>query len=205
MNEKNSYKKQNSLLKFTFFVLFLTIITTIAISSTFAKFASKGVLHDTATVAKWSFKVNGIQVAGKIDDDIEFNIFKTIENEEHLATNDGTIVAPGTTGSFNIELLNDSEVNAEYRVSYSVSNPSNIPIEFSQNGGETWAQYAEDVLNSPDFKPIKMNETQVTPKVQWRWAFSGDNEKDSMLGKQAGTDNVPVVNVRVRVEAYQVD
>ena len=129
-------KNDNRLVKFTAFVLLLTIIAVSLVSGTFAKYTSKANGSDTATVAKWSFNVTDsagttTDVAGTEVKTFTFDIFSTLTNETNVAKTDGTLIAPGTTGSFKFDVENASQVTAKYKVDYTIVNEKNVPLEFT--------------------------------------------------------------------------
>ena len=73
--------KDNRLVKFTAFVLLITIIAICLVSGTFAKYTSEATASATATVAKWSIEVNDTEIAVTGDHDtIEFDLFETIND-----------------------------------------------------------------------------------------------------------------------------
>ena len=65
---------------------------------------------------------------------------------------DGTIIAPGTRGSFDIVIKNDSQVNATYAIDYTVTNTNNIPVKFSVDG-TNWF----DDINYLDVRSVAIN------------------------------------------------
>ena len=132
-------------------LLVAVLLTTCVISGTFAKYISEKSAEDSARVAKWAFEVNGADIAKT---DMVFNLFDTIVDTKTDApetdVKDGgvseEIIAPGTKGSFVINLENKSEVNATYAIAFSVAyakdaedNDMVIPIEYSLTGAaDSW-------------------------------------------------------------------
>ena len=132
--------KDNKMMKFISFVLLITVIALILVAGTYAKYTSTATGSATATVAKWDIK------AGKTGEELSitgsnatvaFNLFDTILDENGTEETDVVAgkIAPGTTGSFELSVKNDSQVNAEYKINFSVGQ-SNIPLEFKVNEGE---------------------------------------------------------------------
>ena len=193
--------KKNVMMRVASALLVAVLMTTCAISGTFAKYTSTQTDSDTARVAKWDIKLNGKSITEAFD----FDLFKTIIDtkdgaaEGDMAPIDGTVIAPGTKGSFDIVLKNDSEVTAEYVIDYTVTNANNIPVVFSLDGS-TW----KSDINELDVKTpvgIAIGATAPTITVYWMWAFEGDNAADTTLGL-AGT---ATITVEAKVTVTQVD
>ena len=182
------------------------MFTMCLVGGTFAKYTSSATGNDNANVAKWDISVNGANIT--TSDTFTFDLFNTVNDtkdnnaETDMAPNGGTIIAPGTRGSFDIVIKNDSQVNATYAIDYTVTNTNNIPVEFSTNGTD-W----KTDINELDVTNVAIGlgaDTTVT--VQWRWRFEADNvtegdNADTNLGK-VGT---ATLEVSAKVTATQVD
>ena len=114
-------KKDNKLVKFTMFVLLITIVAIVLVVGTYAKYTSDASGSSTATVAKWQIKANGTDIT--VDDaTIAFNLFETINDTANTAQETDVkagLIAPGTAGSFNLKVKNESEVTAKYSIDLS--------------------------------------------------------------------------------------
>ena len=183
-------------------LLVITLTFTMCfVSGTFAKYVSSATGTDSATVAKWDIKVNDANIA--TSDVFEFELFKTITDsdlsspEGDMLPNDGSIIAPGTSGKFNIKIKNDSQVNATYAIDYSVENTDNIPVQFSVDGTNWY--FGIDLLDVSNVAIDMGAEKTVT--VYWKWDFYGDDDFDTDLGK-VGT---ATLTVTAKVTATQVD
>lgn len=197
-------KKDNKLVKFTMFVLLITIVVIVLVSGTYAKYTSDASGSATATVAKWQIKANGTDIT--VDDaTIAFNLFETINDTGNTAVETDVInnkIAPGTAGKFDLKIDNLSEVTAEYSIDFVLTNTSNIPIEFSTDG-TTW-KTTLDTINSTSNLTAGTGTDTVT--VQWRWVFNGNDGTDTTLGIVAqATDTAPIVIVKATLTATQVD
>lgn len=204
-------KKDNKLVKFTMFVLLITIVAIVLVSGTYAKYTSEVSGASTATVAKWSITVNGDELATE-NSTVTFDLFETINDTGNTADEtdvaDG-LIAPGTAGSFNLKVKNESEVTAKYAISFVVSE-SDIPLEFSTDNGTTWT----DSITAPAEKTLAVKAAEDTITVQWRWAFNGSDSTnykttqndvtDTTLGIAAQT-TAPTVKVTTTLTATQVD
>ena len=195
--------KKNNMMRIASVLLVAVLLSTCVISGTFAKYTSSATGEDTARVAKWDFKING--ATANSSNTFEFDLFKTINDTKDGATEadinpaDGTIIAPGTKGSFDIVLKNDSEVTAEYTIDYTVTNTANIPVKFSLNGTD-WKDSIDD-LDVKTAKTVAIGATEETITVYWQWAFNGDDAKDTALG----LDGTATLKVEAKVTVTQVD
>ena len=114
-------------------------------------------------------------------------------------------IAPGTTGKFEIaKLINNSDVNAQYKITYSIDNNNNIPLEFSkdQNAADSeWKNLSEFSMN--DFVALAKDSTEgvSTGTIYWRWKFErNDDSADTDIGI-----NTPEVVVTATITVEQVD
>lgn len=193
-------KENNKLVKFTSFVLLVAVVAMILVAGTYAKYTSTASGTDTATVAKWDIKAGKageeVSITGS-NATVSFDLFDTILDTTGNAETDVVAgkIAPGTKGAFELSVKNDSEVNAEYGVKFTVDN-STIPLEFKVNDG-AWTSSLSEVT-----KTVLNMGTSDIAKVEWRWAYetaSGDSA-DTTLGIQ-----VPEINVTASLIVTQVD
>lgn len=188
-------KNNNKLLQFTNVVLLITMFAIILVAGTYAKYTSSASGTDATVVAKWSFKVNGEEIAVEGDaKTVNFGLFDTINDSNGQAETDVKegLIAPGTKGAFEFELKNTSDVTAKYDIKLNVDN-EDIPLEFSFDG-ETWKSDTDDLV-ATDIMTIGATKNVV---VSWRWAFGEDVVTDATLGAQT-------VNIDASITATQVD
>ena len=202
----NNTRKRSSMMVRLVAVLAVTMMFTMCfVGGTFAKYTSSATGTDSATVAKWSFKVGETNIA--TTDTFTFDLFNTIKdsnginNETEMNPVDGSIIAPGTQGSFDLVLKNESQVTAQYAIDYTVTNNNDIPVKFSVDGGSNWTNDLADVAASDSTK-LAANSGTTTIKVQWKWDFNGsDDSFDTALGIGGNA----VLTVKAEVTATQVD
>ena len=201
----NNTRKRSSMMVRLVAVLAVTMMFTMCfVGGTFAKYTSSATGTDSATVAKWSFKVGETDIA--TTDTFAFDLFKTIKDsngtadENDMSPVDGTIIAPGTQGSFDLVLTNASQVTAQYAIDYTVTNNNDIPVKFSVDGGTTWTNDLADVAASDSTK-LAANSGTTTITVQWKWVFDGNDANDTALGSAA----TATLTVAAAVTATQVD
>ena len=201
----NKTKKSSMMVRLVAVLAVTMMFTMCFVGGTFAKYTSSATGTDSATVAKWSFKVGETDIA--TSDTFTFDLFKTVKDtggadEADINPADGSIIAPGTQGSFDLILKNESQVNATYAIDYTVTNTGNIPVEFSVDNGTTWKTTLDDV----EATTLASGATAPTITVQWRWRFEADNvtegdNADTTLGK----DGTATLEVSAKVTATQVD
>lgn len=206
--------KENKILKFTGMAMFVSVIAVVLVSGTYAKYTSSASGSDTATVAKWDIKATGengdlVSITGS-SPSISFDLFNTIYDTDGK-TEEGNVasgkIAPGTTGGFNFSIDNDSEVNAEYTINFTITdnegNTIDLPLEFSINDG-TWG-----TLNNITAQPLSMNDATTdedegleTVNVKWKWAYERTDKdaEDTELGIDASG-----VKVNATLVVSQVD
>lgn len=197
-----SKTRKNSAMVRIVAILAVTMMFTLCfVGGTFAKYTSSSTGTDSATVAKWDIKVNSVNIA--TTDTFTFDLFKTITDsdlssaETDMDPVDGTIIAPGTSGKFDIVIKNDSQVNATYAIDYSVTNTNSIPVQFSVDG-TTW----KTDINELDVTGVAIDmDATTTVTVQWKWIFDGDDVIDTNLGSAA----TATLKVDAKVTATQVD
>ena len=193
--------KKNKSMRLAAVLLVLVLLTTSVIGGTFAKYTGAAEATDSARVAKWDIQLNGQSITKTFNIDLFNTVYDEngTDAEDHIKVADGSIIAPGTAGSFDIDLTNNSEVTAEYTIDYTVSNPANIPVKFSLDGTD-WKDSIDDLdVTTPE--TIAIGETESTITVYWQWVFNGDDNVDTALGLK-GT-NAIIVSAKVTVD--QVD
>ncbi|MBR6689454.1 MAG: SGNH/GDSL hydrolase family protein [Clostridia bacterium] len=195
-------KNKLNLLRVINVVLLITMVATILVSGTYAKFTSRASGTSAVVVANWSFMVGeqDITVLGS-EDEIEFDLFTTAtikdsdgSDEEDVAEG---LIAPGTSGKFEFVLSNTSDVVTEYKIQLSAENENNIPIEFSYTGEE--GSWTKDLNNLIETNILNINGTKNVV-VQWRWPFDG--EADTALGTATET---PTITVTASITATQTN
>lgn len=203
-------KKNNKLGKFAVFVLLITIIAVILVANTYAKYITSKDLEAVATVAKWSIKLGGKDITQ--NEAVTFDLFTTKDTDGSDETDvSANRIAPGTQGSFDVELENASEVSAKYTVTFESQNTSNIPVEFSVDGGKTWKTDIKELTLTDVLEAGAKTSTTESPKISWRWVFErGTEDSEKTINNGFDTDlgtveTAPTVTVTAHLVAEQVD
>lgn len=198
--------KGNKLVKLMAFVLLVTVLAIILVSGTYAKYTTSATGTDTAKVALWSIKINDEDIAKAETKELTVDLFSTITNtdgtdEKNVSKTDGSLIAPGTMGSFNlVSIENASEVNATYSVTYTLTGAEGIPLQFTttKDNEGSWSNSLPSVnVTNADLKAgAKADGTMV----YWRWAFDGNDETDTNLGT-----TTPTVTLKASVSVEQAN
>lgn len=191
--------KENKIVKLACVTLMLTMISLFLVAGTYAKYTSTASGTDATVVGKWSFLVNGNEIATKESSTINFGLFDTILDEDGNAeTNVASgLIAPGTRGAFEFELQNTSDVTAQYQIDFEITNNNNIPIEFSIDG-TNWDN--ELVVEPSEDTILEIGSGVKTQTIMWRWSFNGDDAADTFLGSM---ETSPTITVSATVIATQ--
>lgn len=188
-------KRKNTMMRAAGCMLMLGLLSTCAISGTFAKYTDTTTGTGSARVAKWDVTASD-WTSDKTTDTFTFSLFDTLidtndsTETDVVSANSDKVIAPGTKGEFQLVLDNESEVSATYAIDYEVSNTAGIPVEFSVDGkawdaaDKVWTSTLTDVAAT-----AITEETTIT--IQWRWIFNGDDAEDTAFGVK-GTDTITV-------------
>ncbi len=201
--------KNNKTVKFMALVLFVTILAIILVSGTYAKYTTSATGSDTATVVKWSIKLGNEDIAKSTEKTFTIDLFSTITNtdgseEKNVKKTDGSLIAPGTMGSFTLlSLKNESEVNAKYNVTYTLANESGVPLEFTTNKDDESSWKSDFTAINVSNESLATDATATTATVYWRWAFTKDTARDTS-DTTLGT-TTPTVTLTAKIDVEQAD
>ena len=201
--------KNNKLAKFMALVLLVTLLAVILVSGTYAKYTTSATGSDSATVAKWSIKLGDEDIAKSTEKTFAIDLFSTITNtdgtgEKNVKKTDGSLIAPGTMGSFTLaSLKNESEVNAKYSVTYTLKNESGVPLEFTTNKDDESSWKSDFTTINVSNEALAMDATATTATVYWRWAFTKDKARDTS-DPTLGT-TTPTVTLTAKIDVEQAD
>ena len=212
--------KKNIAMRVAAFLFILTMISTCAFATTFAKYTSGDHAEDTARVAKWGVTVTGVK------GDANSMFSKTEGSGENLSVKSTVnVVAPGTKGDFSeftikgtpevaVEVIYTAEVELS---GWAIESGLYFPIVVTVNGTpvelgtgvaaseEAWEQAIEEAIARRNIFAAGTDLTKETDTtdlvISWSWAFNGDDAKDTELG-DAGT---ATISVKVTCVVSQID
>ena len=154
--------KREKLIYTTFIALLLAILLLLVISDVYARYSSTLSGSGNIELAKWSFKVNGVQEAESFSIDI-----KTTDETQ-------TKIAPESTGILTLTIENASNVPAQYTVELN-EKFMNTQIEtdtikiYTDDTYQTMMDMKNDVLKGK----LKESETKVIT-LYWKWVPNAD-------------------------------
>ena len=151
-------KKKNILIAIELMLIAIIIFSMYA----YSRYSSKVNGTGTATIAKWSFKVNGQKEQVQ-----EIKLVSTY-NSETLVNNK---IAPGTSGSFNIIVdATGSEVGIKYNIKFAEESnkPQNLKFVYGGKEYDSIKQLGDELSGT-----IAANEEDKTRtiNVQWKWNY----------------------------------
>lgn len=186
--------KKNVMMRVASALLVAVLMTTCAISGTFAKYTTEASGSDIARVAKWGFNTNSITV----------DMFAGTYNNVQSGTSED-VVAPGTSKTANITFApaaGTPEVAYSFDANVTVETTNNALVAklvWKLNGEKagtngTFAELVEAVNTACD-KDYDPGQTPANITIGWEWPFEVDdagNESDTELGNGADTLKVTV-------------
>ena len=218
--------KKNIAMRVAAFLFILTMISTCAFATTFAKYTTSASADDSARVAKWGVTVEASSDAKS----------KGLFVGEYDATVEASedVVAPGTNGElayFTIdgqpEVSCEVVFAAEFQLygigetshQWTVAGEFYCPIVITVNGNEikglecaNAAEFTNKVVEAIakvryTFEPGQdLGELNNQLTIEWAWAFEGnDDAKDTALGDAAANAVAPKIYLKVTCTVNQLD
>lgn len=205
--------KKNIAMRVAAILFILTMISTCAFSTTFAKYVTRGSATDTARVAKWGVELT---VKEGTDDSTGTNFFvKAYDGTVESSTDD--LVAPGTGNSTGITFTLTGTPEVDAKIEFEMTVTSDVYLA-AANGYKDWTTAnTTDTFNlDADYYPVIFTLTQGgVPKVTgnlaaveaylegaeasktiqannpvdvvyvltWAWAYNGNDKADTLLGQ----------------------
>lgn len=197
--------KKNLPAKLLVLAVMATLITTTLVSGTFAKYVKEVTGSDTVRVAKFAFDLK--KGATKFADQSAtatqtIDVFSTTDTglyNSGVGDDGKKIIAPGTTGSFELKVDNLSEVAVAVSFALAETNTNKIPVYYTI-GSDTqrYSAALTDTYTGGTYKDIDalasalsgfnlaassgtLAESDST-KLNWTWAFetAGTGQTDSI-------------------------
>lgn len=186
--------KKNLVMRIAAVVLMCTLVTACFASSTFARYTSTSTTENTVTVAKWKIttKADGSNDITADDSTFELTASTLYEEDKYgTAEENADYVAPGTCGSFDVQINNESDVDAEYALvlTPSTSMPANIKFYKEVSNGKV-ATEATDMTWTGD---IARGES-ATVTVYWQWTLGDAHADDDYAGADFTIDSALTVD-----------
>lgn len=172
--------------------LMLTVISTCLLGGTMARYVTEVTGSATATVAAWSFKANngGSELTTTTPIDLGDTTNRTSYDGTTLKEG---VIAPGTSGSFTIEIDGSgSEVGIDYEVAVKAASGTTLPDDLlfsteeitDANPGGTLDKF-NNPMGTIDYSSTS-NDMKKDITVFWAWGFGDDDTKSSNDNADAG-------------------
>lgn len=213
--------RKNKMMRLASALLIAVLLTTCAISGTFAKYTTTRSGGDSATVAKWGVVItaNGTSFAKQYATD-DADVVGTIANSV-IGTD--KVIAPGTQGTM-VAATIAGKPEVAVKVTYEAT------VDLGDNWKDSTGAYycpleitvGSDTLKGNDYESADLFEdaveakialtksyaagtdlsTHTTSAISWRWAYEGnDDVKDTYLGDQGNA----TISITVQVTVTQID
>lgn len=128
--------------------LALTLISTCLMGGTLAKYTADVTGSATATVAKFSFDLNGVTEKTEIKTIDLSTLFSKTYNSNNVSAS-SAVVAPGTSGKVKIELTNKGEVAIKPDFTITETNTNKIPLQYAITATEAARQRSKTGKRRP--------------------------------------------------------
>lgn len=222
---------KNKMMRIASVLLVAVLLSTCAISGTFAKYVTTANGTDTARVAKWGVTITttGDMFGDAYKDGVvNFVDDENVDTITVQADTEGTnVVAPGTNGTlaaYDVAGTPEVDVEVTYTAEltltgWEVDGAVYCPIVFNVNGTE----YKIDATNDTIAKLELAVENAIVAATQkyhtnadlsaveddlvvtWAWAFDGDDVKDTALGDAAAAGNAATIALTTSMTITQID
>jgi hypothetical protein len=188
--------KRNKITKAASIVFALTLITTMMIGGTFAKYTTSGSTNNSARVAKWGVTIDANNA----------KLYSTAYGDVVLSSNSKEVVAPGTKGSVELfSIKGQPEVDFEVTfantskgsdISYGTDDTGYYPVKYtlykgSSVLGDQSNKKLSEIVTYLISNPITVEAGQSvndTYKLEWTWSMTGEDVKDTALGDAIAKD-----------------
>lgn len=198
--------KKNTMMRVATVLMVAVLLTTCAISGTFAKYVSEASASDTARVAKWGWGTTSVAI----------DLFDDVYGDTVDSSDGANVIAPGTSKTSAITWTPDATFAPEVDYALTFTAAGTIPAEIEQEldwtlsvNGATETKYTTFAQLVAALEAVKYDgdASAAAPTVNvvigWVWVFNGgDDAADTALGNM-GT--LPELTITVTMTATQVD
>ena len=212
--------KKNMMLRTASVLLIAVLMSTCAISGTFAKYVTSTEGTDSARVAKWGFEPVAMDIPGLFD-----KVYDA-DAADYTVQSEVDVIAPGTQGSAQFAFaydeangINAPEVDYTFVVdttgsSCDASIQDNANIQWKLDSGDwvTWTELIaaiEALDGDKDYEagelPAAFGTADNTHTIYWRWVFTTGNESDVKDTSMGNADELANVKIVIKITATQID
>lgn len=223
IREENNTKgiftmKKNTMMRVATVLMVAVLLTTCAISGTFAKYTTAVSSHDEARVAYWGFQPATMDITNLFEKAYDSTVSSSVD-----------VIAPGTTNSetfaFAYNEANATAPEVAYTFTVSVDGSycdtaiaNNGNIQWSLDGG-AWGDWGTLLNNikalsgdasgtkqyAPGELPTAFTTADNTHTVAWQWIFSTDASGDALDTEMGNAADLADVKLVITINATQVD
>ena len=201
--------KKNIFLRIGAVVMVTALCTACILSSTttLAKYASYASGTATGTIAKWEVKVNNYDFSAAGTSAIPstaFDLFDSIVDtvdgavDTHVG-NGGQLIAPGTKGTFELTLENNSDVTALFTIELTTS-PA-MPSTFDLSNGPFTSGTTATVTLGPNSSQAYTG----TSAINWKWIYEDGNGTALGTGTGVGATTGWAVDTPIGINSGGTD
>lgn len=214
--------KKNIMMRLASGLLVAVLLTTCAISGTFAKYVTEGKGFDTARVAKFGVDVTATGSMFKTEYDTD-KTFKTV-----VSSNEDKVIAPGTSGDLGgVTITGTPEVAVEVKFEATEVKldgkwedkdenfycPLEITVGEKTISGLKYtdmACFVDDIKKEIEsYSKVYGPNTTLAGEnlgLSWAWAFeNGKDVEDTYLGDQAADGNASSITITIATTVTQID
>lgn len=172
-------------------LLLLVVFTAVYIGLTYSKYTAEVSGNGSTKVAKWAFGT----------DNSIGTINVTLDGTVDASTLVNGRIAPGTSGSFNIALVNtNSEVGTDFTVAISTIENKPTNLKFYKDNS-----YSAEIIPGTTNVTGQLaagDSTGVTVPIYWKWAYETTNgdTADTTDGTAGNSLTIPVKVTGVQTE-----
>lgn len=223
--------KKNKMMRVASALLVAVLLSTCAISGTFAKYTTSDSASDSARVAKFGVTVTA---AGDMFKETYAKNDDSFTLAENTVVSTDKVVAPGTSGS-----LGGVTITGTPEVAVRVSSTA-TKVDFGDKWVDKDGSYycpieitvGSKTIKGNDFGNVEAFEAEVKKAVDgftkdyeagtdldtetvndenklavsWAWVFAGnDDVKDTYLGNQAAADHAATIELEISTTVTQID
>jgi len=197
--------KKNKMMRIASVLLVAVLLSTCAISGTYAKYAANITASDSALVAKFVVSAFGYTLSNTTSSKT-VDLFTTVCNQPSppdknvsgsTVSDDANVnnsragiplIAPGTWGQLPFSIANASEVTVNYSITFG-GNEAGVPLEWSLDG-TTWVNNITDLNVSSTTCPAGQNFI-----LWWMWDFASEPNVDTPLGADGSAEPSATITV----------
>ena len=210
--------KKNTMMRVATVLMVAVLLTTCAISGTFAKYVTSDSAEDSARVAKW-----GVAITATGEDAFAIQYKDTAGDNGTKVVSTVNVVAPGTNGNLGgVTITGTPEVEVElvrnatldltgWEVDGAYYCPLVITVNSTEFDGTTYSSaddFEDAVLAAINKTTTYAAGTNLATNdnldITWEWAFNGDDVKDTALGNAAVGGDIKI-EFSLEVTVTQVD